>query len=172
MRNIIVSTYATLDGRADNLQEWTIPYNSDAAAEYHADLLKDADGLLLGRRTYEIFAMLWPARAGQLPYIDTINGMAKYVVSTTLHDPAWNNSHTIADLDQLPDGNLVVYGGHALIRTLREHDLIDEYRILVHPVLLGTGPALVDDGAKRTDLRLVDTTMLDGGVVVLTYRTR
>src|SRR5919202_1472105 len=155
MRNIIVSMYATLDGRAASLQEWTISYNSDAAAEYHADLLKHADGLLLGRQTYEIFAMLWPARAGELPYIDTINSMAKYVASTTVRELQWKNSHLIegdvaqgvAELKERPGQDLVVYGGHGLVRTLREHDLIDEYRILVHPVLLGKGPSLVDEGA-------------------------
>jgi len=77
MRNVIVSTYATPDGRVDDLPEWTIPYNHDAAAAYHDDLLKGADGLLLGRRTYEIFAAIWPPRAGELPYIDKINTMAK-----------------------------------------------------------------------------------------------
>lgn len=178
MRKLIVSTYATLDGRADDLQEWTIPYNGDAAAAYHADLLSNSDGLLLGRRTYEVFATLWPARAGELPYIDAINSMAKYVASTTLRELRWSNSHLISgdlaqqvtDLKGQPGRDLVVYGGHSLISALRAHDLVDEYRVLVHPVLLGKGRALADDGAARVDLTLVDTAVLTGGVAVLTYR--
>ncbi|MEV4514258.1 dihydrofolate reductase family protein [Dactylosporangium sp. NPDC049525] len=178
MGKLIVSTYATLDGRADDLQEWTIPYNSDAAAAYHGDLLEQCDGLLLGRRTYEVFAALWPARAGELPYIDAINRMPKYVASTTLQDLRWANSHVIggdvaqgvAELKRRAGRDLVVYGGHSLIGALREHDLVDEYRILVHPVLLGKGRALAEDGAPRVDLTLVDTTVLTGGVAVLTYR--
>ena len=178
MRNVIVSTYATLDGRVDDLPEWTIPYNHDAAAAYHDHLLKGADGLLLGRRTYEIFAAIWPPRAGELPYIDKINAMAKYVASTGRPDLQWTNSHLIsggiaqgvAELKRQPGRDLVVYGGHSLIGRLREDDLIDEYRILVHPVLLGKGPTLAGDGTKRVDLTLVDTTVLADSVVVLTYR--
>lgn len=170
MRNVIVSTYATLDGRTDDLPEWTIPYDDPAASAYHEDLLAGADGLLLGRRTYEIFAQIWPPRAGELPYIDRINTMAKYVVSTGDPDLSWPDSHLIADVKSLPAGNLVVYGGHGLTNSLREHDLIDEYRILVHPVLLGKGPAIAADGTGRTDLTLVDTAVLPGGVLVLTYR--
>src|SRR4051794_12925105 len=174
MRNVIVSTYATLDGRADDLPEWTIPYSNDAAAAYHDDLLAGADGLLLGRRSYEIFAAIWPPRAGELPYIDKINSMAKYVASTGRPDLRWTNSHLIggdvaqgvAELKRQPGRDLVVYGGHRLISSLRENDLIDEYRILIHPVLLGKGPALTGDGAKRVDLTLVDATALAQGVVV------
>ena len=95
-----------------------------------------------------VFAALWPARAGELPYIDAINGMAKYVASTTLRELCWSTRHLIggdlapgvAALKRQPGRDLVVYGGHGLISALREHDLVDEYRILVHPVLLGEGP--------------------------------
>jgi dihydrofolate reductase len=178
MSNVIVSTYSTLDGRVDDLPEWTIPYNTDAAAAYHARLLAGADGLLLGRRTYEIFAAIWPPRAGELPYIDRINAMAKHVVSAGHPDLSWTNSHLLGDdlvggvtkLKEQPGGDLVVYGGHGLIAGLREHDLVDEYRVLVHPVLLGKGPALAGDGSSRVDLTLADSEVLPGGVIVLTYR--
>jgi dihydrofolate reductase len=177
MRKVIVSTYATLDGRVDELHEWTIPYNSDAAVAYHTDLLERSDGLLLGRRTYEIFAVLWPSKAGELPYIDKMNRMAKYVASTTVRDLRWDNSHLIegdiaqgvAALKRQPGQDLVLYGGHDLIHTLLEHDLIDEYRFLVHPVLLGKGRTFFDDDAKRVNLILADTTVLAPGVAVLTY---
>lgn len=178
MRKVIVSTYATLDGRVDELHEWTIPYNGDAAVDYHTELLERSDGLLLGRRTYEIFAALWPAKAGELPYIDKMNGMAKYVASTTLKDLRWNNSHLIegdvaqgvAELKRQPGQDLVLYGGRDLMHCLLDHDLIDEYRILVHPVLLGKGRTFTDDRAKRVNLNLVDTAALASGVAVLTYQ--
>jgi dihydrofolate reductase len=178
MRKVIVSNYATLDGRVDELQDWTIPYNDDAAAEYHAELLKNSDGLLLGRKTYEIFAVLWPARSGELPYIDKINSMAKYVASTTLSDLSWENSHLIdgdvaagvARLKEQPGQDLVMYGCHDLMHGLLEHDLIDEYRILVHPVLLGKGRTFLADGARQVNLRLVDTAVMPSGVAILTYQ--
>ena len=174
----MVSSYVTLDGRVDELQDWTIPYNSDAAVKYHSDLLKDSDGLLLGRSTYEIFAAIWPPRAGELPYIDTINSVAKHVASTTLGTLAWQNSHRIEGdvaegvdkLKRQPGQNLVVYGCRGLMRTLQQHDLIDEYRLLVHPVLLGKGRTLRPDGAKTVRLDLVDNTVIAPGVAVLTYQ--
>jgi dihydrofolate reductase len=178
MRKVIASTYATLDGRMGELQEWVAPYDSDAIADYHSDLLFTSDGLILGRRTYEAFAAIWPPREGKLAYGDKINRMAKYVVSTTLRDVAWENSHVIggdvaegvAELKSRPGQDLVVYGGRALTQSLLQHGLVDEYRIMVHPVLLGKGMPVFEDGAQRVDLDLVATTGLSHGVVVLTYR--
>jgi dihydrofolate reductase len=178
VRKVIVSTYATLDGRVDELQDWTIPYNGDAAVDYHTDLLKNSDGLLLGRKTYEIFAALWPSKSGELPYIDKMNSMAKYVASTTLRKLEWGNSHLIegdavagvAKLRQQPGQDLVMYGCHDFMHKLLEHDLIDEYRILVHPVLLGKGRTFLKDGAKQVNLKLVDTTVIPSGVAILTYQ--
>jgi hypothetical protein len=82
MRKVIVSTYMTLDGRVDEIRDWALPYDDDRAAKYHTDLLMNSDGLLLGRKTHEIFAATWPSRSGELPYIDKLNSMAKYVAST------------------------------------------------------------------------------------------
>ena len=178
MRKVIVSTYMTLDGRLDDVQDWAIPYDDEGAAEYHTDLLANSDGLLLGRKTYELFAALWPARAGALPYVDKLNSMAKYVASTTLRDLEWENSHLIegdvvegvAKLKQQPGQDLVMYGCYDLMHSLLEHDLIDEYRILVGPVLLGKGRSFLKDGAERVSLELVDTTVIPSGVAILTYR--
>jgi len=178
VRKMIVSTYTTLDGRVDELQDWTISPNSHAAVEYHTELLKNSDGLLLGRKTYEIFAAIWPPKSGELAYIDKMNSMAKYVASTTLRDLEWENSHLIegdvaegvAKLKQQPGQDLVMYGCHDLMHNLLEHDLIDEYRILVHPVLLGKGRTFLKDGAKQVNLKLVDTTVIPPGVSVLTYQ--
>ena len=178
MRKVIVSTYMTLDGRVDEIRDWAVAYNDDRAVKYHTDLMMNSDGLLLGRNTYEIFAALWPSLSGELPYIDKLNSMAKYVASTTLKDLEWENSHLIegdvaegvAKLKQQPGQDLVMYGCHGLMHSLLEHDLIDEYRILVHPVLLAKGRSFLKDGAKRVNLDLVDATALPGGVTILTYQ--
>jgi dihydrofolate reductase len=178
MRRVIVSTFATLDGRVDELPSWALPWDDDAAAKYHDDLLSSSDGLLLGRRTYEIFAAIWPVRAGSLPYADKLNSMAKHVASTTLTDLKWENSHLIdgdaaagvAELKQQPGQDLVLYGGRSLTQSLQEHDLIDEYRILVHPVLLGKGRSILSDGAQRVNLELIDSTLMPSGVAILSYR--
>jgi dihydrofolate reductase len=178
MRKVTVSTYVTLDGRMDELRDWTVPYNDEGVAKYHTDLLANSDGLLLGRKTYEAFAALWPPRSGELPYVDKINSMAKYVASTTLRDLEWENSQLIegdvaegvAKLKQQPGGDLVMYGCHDLMHSLAEHDLIDEYRLLVHPVVLGKGRNFFRDGAERMNLALVDTTVIPPGVAILTYR--
>jgi dihydrofolate reductase len=95
MRKVIVSTYMTLDGRVDEIRDWALPYDDGAVARYHTDLLMNSDGLLLGRKTYEIFAAIWPSLSGAIPYVDKINSMAKYVASTTLGDLEWENSHLI-----------------------------------------------------------------------------
>ena len=177
MRKLIVSTYVTLDGKVDAIREWALPANDPGVAEYHGDLLATSDALLLGRKTYEIFAAVWPSLSGTLPYIDKMNSMAKYVASTTLRDPQWENSHLIegdvaaavTKLKEQPGQGLVVYGGHDLVRSLLQHDLIDEFRLLVHPVVLGTGRSLFEDGAQRMNLKLIDTSVISSGVSVLTY---
>ncbi|NUS44510.1 MAG: dihydrofolate reductase [Mycobacteriaceae bacterium] len=175
---MIVSTYASLDGRVDDIRDWALPYNDIGAVEYHTNLLANSDGLLLGRKTYEIFAAVWPSLSGQFPYIDRMNSMAKYVASTSGGKLDWENSHLIdgdvtdgvVKLKQQPGQDLVLYGCHDLMHSLLDHDLIDEYRILVHPVLLGKGRTFLHDGAKRINLELVDTIVISGGVSVLTYR--
>lgn len=180
MRKVIVSTYMTLDGRVDEPRDWAVPYDDDGAAKYHTDLLMNSDGLLLGRKTYEMFAALFPARSGEFPYVDRINSMAKYVASTTLKDLEWENSHLIegdvaegvAQLKEQPGQDLIMYGCHGLMHSLLEHDLIDEYRILVQPVLLGKGRSFLEDGAERVNLDLVDTTVIPSGVAILTYQSK
>jgi dihydrofolate reductase len=180
MRKVIVSIYMTLDGKVDYLQEWAAPHDSDPVAKYHSELLAGSDGLILGRRTYEIFAAIWPPRKGRIAYGDKINSMVKHVASATVTDLRWENSHLIeggdiaegvAKLKQEPGQDLVVYGGPALIRGLQEHDLVDEYRIMLHPVVLGKGGSLFKDGDPRVNLELTDTVEISPGVLVLTYLT-
>jgi dihydrofolate reductase len=178
LRRVIVSTYVTLDGRVDDIREWATPYDDDRLVNYHNDLMLNSNGLLLGRKTYEIFASLWPSLSGKVPYIDKFNSMAKYVASTTLKDLEWANSHLIegdvaegvAELKRQPGQDLVMYGCHDLMHSLLEHDLIDEYRLLVHPVVLGKGRSFFEAGAGRVNLDLVDTTVIPPGVAILTYR--
>lgn len=178
MRKVIVSVNATLDGRVDDLADWVVPHDDPEMAEYHRDLLAGSDGLLLGRTTYQIFATIWPPRAGRHPYADTINALPKYVASTTLTDVEWHNSRLIegdvaaavTGLKQAPGRDLVVYGGPSLTSTLLQHGLVDEYRILLHPVLLGRGRTLVPAGGAQVDLELTDSTLMSRRCTVLTYR--
>lgn len=178
MRKLIVSTNVTLDGRVDDVRDWALPYDDDEFAKYHTELLRSSDGLLLGRKTYEMFAAVWPSRSGESPVADPINSMAKHVVSTTLTDLKWENSHLVegdvaegvAKLKHQPGQDLIVYGSVDLVHSLSDHDLVDEYQLLVHPVLLGKGRSLFKDGAERVNLDLVDTSVVPGEVAILTYQ--
>jgi dihydrofolate reductase len=177
MRKLIVSNNVTLDGRVDEVRDWALPGDNDEFVKHQTDLLSHSDGLLLGRGTYEFFAAVWPSRSGEFP--DRMNSIAKYVASTTLKDLEWENSHLIegdvpdavAKLKQQPGQDLVMYGGHDLMHTLLEHDLIDEYRLWVYPVVLGKGRSFFKAGVERMDLDLVDTTVIPPGVAILTYQS-
>ena len=178
MRKVIVSNNVTLDGRVDEVRDWALPFDHEEFIKYHTDLVSHSDGLLLGRKTYEFFAAVWPSRSGELP--DRFNSMAKYVASTTLKDLEWENSHLIegdvpgavAKLKQRPGQGLIIYGSDDLMHSLLEHDLIDEYQLLVYPVVLGKGRSLFKDGVERMDLELVDSTVVPPGVAILTYRSQ
>jgi dihydrofolate reductase len=134
-----------------------------------------ADALLLGRRSYEWFAERWPSRSGELA--DRLNGLPKYIVSATLNDPAWSNSTVlkgdavdeVSKLKQRLNGEIQVAASFQLVRTLIEHDLVDELRLKIFPVVLGAGERLFGETTNKKDMRLVDTRILDGGVVVITY---
>jgi dihydrofolate reductase len=135
----------------------------------------DTGALLLGRRSYEWFAARWPSRSGQLA--DRLNSVPKYVVSTTLEHPGWNNS-TVLNGDVLTEvsklkrelnGDIVVLGSFQLVRTLVEHDLVDELRLKIFPVVLGAGERLFGETSDKKPIRLVDTQTLEGDVTFLTY---
>jgi dihydrofolate reductase len=180
MRKVIVSSHVTLDGRVDEVRDWALPYDHPESVRYHTDLLSHSDGLLFGRRTYEFFAALFPSRSGEFPYVDRINAMAKYVASTTLEDLDWENSQLIegdvpeavVELKRQPGQDLVMYGCHDLMHSLLEHELIDELRLWVYPVVLGRGRSFFEDGVGRLPLDLVDATVIPPGVAVLTYQSR
>jgi dihydrofolate reductase len=135
-----------------------------------------AKALLLGRVTYGQFSARWPARAGELA--DKYNNMPKYVVSSTLEDPEWNDSKVIegdlveevSRLKRELDGEIIVYGSIRLARALIEHDLVDELRLMVYPVVLGAGERLFGELSDKKPLRLVDTKTIGDGVVIHTYQ--
>jgi dihydrofolate reductase len=135
-----------------------------------------AEALLLGRRSYEWFAARWPSRSGDLA--DRLNSMPKYVVSSTLEDPAWNNStvlegdvvSAVSKLKQELNGEIVVAASFRLVETLMEHDLVDELRLKIFPVVLGDGERLFGETSGKKPMRLVDTQTVEGDVVFLTYQ--
>jgi dihydrofolate reductase len=178
MRKVIVSTNVTLDGKVDEVRGWALPGDDNEFVKYQTELLSHSDGLLLGRGTYEFFAAVWPSRSGAFP--DRMNNIAKYVASTTLKDLEWANSHLIegdvpqavAKLKQQPGQDLVMYGCHDLMHSLLKHDLIDEFRLWVYPVVLGKGRSFFKDGVNRMALELVDATVIPAGVAILTYQSR
>jgi dihydrofolate reductase len=134
-----------------------------------------AEAMLLGRRSYEWFAARWPSRSGELA--DRLNSLPKYVMSSTLEDPAWNNSTVlkgdavdeVSKLKQELNGEIVVPGSFQLLRTLLEHDLVDELRLKIFPVVLGDGERLFGETSDKKPMRLVDTQTVEGDVVFLTY---
>jgi dihydrofolate reductase len=186
VRKIIVSTYVSLDGVIQPI-DWSMRSQDPASAEergrYARDLLFEADALLLGRETYQIFADVWPTRTaadddpGADGATDRINGLSKYVASSTLSEPlSWNATlikgdvpQEVARLKEQPGQNIVVYGCGQLAKTLLEHDLVDEFRFWVYPVVRGKGTRLFEDGFAA-DLELVETRVFSGGFVVLTCR--
>jgi dihydrofolate reductase len=134
-----------------------------------------AEALLLGRRSYEWFAARWPSRSGELA--DRLNALPKYVVSSTLEDPDWNNStmlkgdvvDEVSKLKQKLIGDILVPASFRLVRTLMEHDLVDELRLKIYPVVLGDGERLFGETSDKKPMRLVDTETIDGDVAYLTY---
>jgi dihydrofolate reductase len=134
-----------------------------------------AEALLLGRRTYEWLAARWPTRSGELA--DRLNSLPKYVVSSTLENPAWNNStvlkggavEAVSKLKHEYDGEIVVPASFQLVHTLMEHDLVDELRLKIFPVVLGTGERLFGETSNKKAMRLVGTRVVEGDVVLLTY---
>jgi len=146
------------------------------ADKFKLDETMQSDALLLGRVTYQGFAEAWPSRTGE--FADKFNSMPKFVVSTTLEDPEWNNTTVIkgnvaeevSKLKQQPGGDIVIHGSAQLVQTLLEDDLIDEYRLMVFPIVLGSGKRLFSDTGKPATLKLVDSKTVGSGVLILTYQ--
>ncbi|MAS38328.1 MAG: pyrimidine reductase [Anaerolineaceae bacterium] len=173
MRSLIVTEFLSLDGVMESPQ-WTFSYWNDEIAQFKGEETSANEALLLGRVTYQGFAAAWPQSADEgAAYF---NGTRKYVVSTTLDTVDWNNSVLIKDniideirqLKQQEGPDLVVHGSATLVQTLIQHDLVDRYRLLIYPVVLGEGKRLFQQGATAT-LKLVKTQAFSSGVTALIY---
>ncbi len=173
MRKLFVTEFVSLDGVVEN-PGWTFPYWNDEIANFKGEETSASDALLLGRVTYEGFAAAWPESKDE--GADYFNSVRKYVVSTTLDKVEWNNSTLIKDniveeitkLKQQDGKDIAVHGSIALVQTLIQHDLVDHYRLLIYPVVLGTGKRLFQDGTTAT-LKLVETQSFSSGVAALIY---
>src|SRR4051794_24862572 len=180
MRKIINSTYISLDGVIEN-PDWPVGSSDGQAYQVQTGLLLTCDALLMGRRTYNGFAPVWPTQSGD-PCSDQINAMPKYVVSSTLQDPKWNNTTVIAgdpvpqirQLKNQPGKDIVQYGFGQLSYTLMEHGLLDELRLWVHPVFVGSGGPqdLLYRDSKLTQFDLTGTTTLSNGIAILHYKVK
>ena len=185
MRKLNVSTLVTLDGVIQEpggfqqLEEggWGNRYFDEEAQAYALEHLRESDAFLCGRVTYEVFKEFWPqVKEGE--YAQTLNQMAKFVASRTLKEPLeWNATllqgdvgDAVADLKQHEGRDIVTYGSAGLMATLMERDLIDEYRIWVHPFVIGTGTRLFAEGVPTRNLELAESRTLGTGVVILVYR--
>lgn len=185
MGKIVVSEFVSLDGvmedpgGAEGYKHggWTFAFGSPEQEQWKFEELFKADALLLGRRTYQGFAAAWPTMPGTGAYGERINSMPKYVASTTLSDMTWNATRLQGDLaDALPsvkqevEQDLLVFGSGQLVHALTALGLVDEYRLMVYPVVLGSGKRLFPEADEKTSLKLVQSTSFPSGVVVLTYQ--
>ncbi len=182
---IVVTEFVSLDGVMEapggepdfKYPGWTFEYDrGDDGNQFKLDETRQADGLLIGRRTYESFAGAWPEREGE--FAEKFNSMPKFVVSTTLDDPEWNNTTVLGGddatgevrkLKQEFDGELQVPGSHRLVQELLESDLVDQINLMVFPVILGTGKKVFEDKPERRNLRLSESKVVGDGVAVLIY---
>ena len=186
MKKIITTTWVTLDGfiaGPNGEMDWVMV--DDEMGQYEDNAVSEADTLLLGRVTYQSFAGSWPyvpdnpkASEGEKIYARKLNAMRKVVFSRTLPTVEWNNSslmrevvpEDIIKLKQEPGRNMLIYGSASLIQTLTNHGLIDEYQLMVHPVVLGGGKAFFHDIEQRQKLKLVKTKTFPTGVIGLYYQ--
>jgi dihydrofolate reductase len=185
MRKLSVSTLVTLDGVVQDPGGfgetgdggWSMPYFDEEAGRLALEHLRASDIFLLGRETYELFKQYW-SNVHEGEYAARINDIPKLVASTTVRGPLeWGATlidgdvaEAVAELKEQDGGDILMYGSPTLMRTLAAHDLVDEYKIWLHPMVLGRGKRLFADDFTKTSLELVDTTTLATGVVILTYR--
>jgi dihydrofolate reductase len=178
VRKLIATELVSVDGVIGSPEEWASSYSNDEMEEANALGMAASDAMLLGRLTYERLAAFWPNQPGGVPMVDYINSVRKFVVSTTLEEPLeWNNStlikgnvaEGITDLKRQPGKDITILGSGALVRSLLRDGLLDKLTLMVHPVVLGSGKRLFEDGGDQKSLKLVDTKTFGSGVVVLTY---
>jgi dihydrofolate reductase len=181
---IVVTEFVSLDGVMEapggedfKYPGWSFEFDrGDDGNLFKLEETRRADALLIGKRTYESFAGAWPEREGE--FADKFNSMPKFVVSTTLSDPEWNNTTVLGSGDATAqvrklkeefDGELQVPGSHRLVQELIESDLVDQINLMVFPVILGTGKKAFDEKSERRNLRLQEAKVVGDGVVVLVY---
>jgi dihydrofolate reductase len=183
MGQIVVTEFISLDGVIEapgggegyKYDGWTFEFDrGDEGNQFKLDETRASAALLLGRRTYEGFAAAWPSREGE--FADLFNAMPKYVVSTTLEQPEWTNTTVVKDIADVAnikdevEGELVVHGSAQLVQGLLENDLADELRLMVFPVVLGTGKRLWGETTDKKQFKLADTKTVGEGIAILTFR--
>ncbi len=186
MGKLVVSQFMTVDGVVEgpgddpgfDRNRWAFQFDrGEDGNRFKLDELMASDVLLLGRVTYEGFAKAWPNRKDEFGFADKFNTMPKYVVSSTLEEPGWNNStvlkgdieEEVAKLTREHEGDIVVHGSARLVQTLLDRDLVDELRLMVFPVVLGSGKRLFTETSDKKPLRLVDSRVVGDGVAILIY---
>ena len=172
MGKLTVTSFITLDNVVEDPHLWSGAFGSDDTDKLNLDVLRDADALLLGRVTYDGFAAAWPTRSGD-PFSDKFNSMPKYVVSGSLERADWNNTTIVADdaIERVralkQDQSVLVWGSPTLVQALMDNDLVDEYVLLVSPIVRAEGIRLWRAASERRDLRIVESTLLGGGMLAL-----
>ena len=179
MRKVVAVELVSVDGVIEAPEEWAFSYSNDEMEEANASGMAASDALLLGRVTYEALAAFWPHQPGGTPMVDYINSVPKFVVSETLEEPLeWNNStliegnvaEEITQLKRQPGKDITVLGSGVLVRSLLHDGLLDELKLIVHPIVLGGGKRLFEEGGDYKALELVDSKTFGTGVLYLTYR--
>jgi dihydrofolate reductase len=180
VRKIVAAEFLSLDGVMESPDQWHFPYFNDEMGRAVGEGFAASDALLMGRVLYEEWAAYWPKQdPEENPVAASMNSIRKYVVSTTLEEPlGWNNTSLIqenvaeelSELKRQPGKDIVISGSGALVRSLLDGGLIDELKLMVHPVVVGSGKRLFEEGEKQTALDLVDSKNFSTGVVYLTYR--
>ena len=181
MGKLIVSEWITLDGVFDGkiMDKWFQPFDSEDRRAYIIKTMAACDAILFGRTTYEMLAPYWsPLKNNEDGLADKINSVPKYVVSTKLKKADWNNSTIIREnvveeitrLKQKQGNEMHIEGSATLVQSLMEANLIDEYRFLVHPIIMGSGKHFFKEGMKTTGMKMVKTEILDKGVILLCYQ--
>ena len=180
MRKVVASEFLSLDGVMESPDKWHFPYFNEEMGQAIGEGFAAANAMLMGRVNYEEWAAFWPGQDLQEnPMAVQMNAMQKYVVSTTLEEPlGWQNStligenaaEEIARLKQEEGGDIVISGSGALVRSLLQYDLLDELKLMIHPVVVGGGKRLFEDFGEQKALELVESKTFETGVLYLTYR--
>jgi dihydrofolate reductase len=180
VRKVVAVELVSVDGVMESPERWAFAYSNDEMEETNAAGMATSDALLMGQVTYEGMAAYWPNQPGGTPMVDYINSVPKYVVSTTLEEPLeWSNStlidgnefaEEITELKRQSGKDITILGSAALVRSLLEDDLLDELRLMVHPIVVGSGKRLFEVGSDQKALQLVDSKIFSTGVLYLTYQ--